>query len=306
MNVKLSIGIPTYNQGSYLEKTILSILNQTEKPFEIVISNNHSNDGDTDIVLEKYKNQIRVISPPSFLTMMENWNFLCKNLSGTHIALLSSDDYYEPNFVESFHKIVKPDGVLYRFGFNLVDDDNQVLKTRKINSAKKITSFPENFYEQIRSPKTSFAAFVVEKEALKKVNYFDENLKLIGDWGLWLRLSPLGKFYYSENIVSNYRFEYRPTLTKDRFITNVTDFVYVYGTLQREIIEKYHLKKKINRNSIKCHLYKFEMQRIDNKIEKPEILTELEKLVDYNFIKSNLEFKVRMYYQTIREHVFKR
>lgn len=306
MEVKLSIGIPTYNQGSYLEKTILSILNQTEQPFEIVISNNHSDDVETDIVLEKFKNQIKVIKPPRFLTMMENWNFLCKNLSGTHIALLSSDDYYEPNFVESFNEIVSLDGVLYRFGFNLVDDNNVVLKTRKINSAKKITSFPENFYEQIRSPKTSFAAFVVEHEALKKVNYFDENLKLIGDWGLWLRLAPLGKFYYSENIVSNYRFEYRPTLTKDRFITNVTDFVYIYGTLQKGIIEKYRLNKNINKNSIKCHLYKFEQQRINNNIEKPEIISELERLVDYNFIKSNIEFKIRMYFQTLREHFLKR
>lgn len=183
MDLKLSIGIPTYNQGIYLEKTIRSILDQKVQPYEIVISNNHSNDGTTEEVLEKYKIHLKIIKPPRFLTMMENWNFLCKNLTGTHVALLSSDDFYEPNFVKTFYTNAKSGGVLYRFGFNLVDEDDTIFSTKKVNSVKKVTSFPENFYEQIWGPKTSFAAFVVEHNALKKVNYFNENLKLIGDCG---------------------------------------------------------------------------------------------------------------------------
>ena len=56
---RLSIGIPTYNQGDYLEDTILSILNQTEKPYEIICSNNHSTDN-TSYILEKYKDIITI------------------------------------------------------------------------------------------------------------------------------------------------------------------------------------------------------------------------------------------------------
>lgn len=39
--MKLSIGIPTYNQAEYIEKAILSALNQTEPAYEVVVSNNH-------------------------------------------------------------------------------------------------------------------------------------------------------------------------------------------------------------------------------------------------------------------------
>ena len=52
MNNKISIGIPTYNQGRYIEETILSCINQTVKPYEIVVSNNHCTD-ETDKILEK-------------------------------------------------------------------------------------------------------------------------------------------------------------------------------------------------------------------------------------------------------------
>ena len=72
--VKISIGIPTYNQAEYLEETILSVLNQTVAAYEIVVSNNHSTD-DTEKILDKYSDVIRVIQPPTHLTMVENWNF---------------------------------------------------------------------------------------------------------------------------------------------------------------------------------------------------------------------------------------
>ena len=49
--IRVSIGIPTYNQAEYLEETILSVLNQTVPAYEIVVSNNHSTD-DTEKILE--------------------------------------------------------------------------------------------------------------------------------------------------------------------------------------------------------------------------------------------------------------
>ncbi len=305
MNVKLSIGIPTYNQGMYLEKAIVSILNQSIKPYEVVVCNNHSNDGFTETVLNKYKDQINIIQPPVFLTMMENWNYLCKNLTGTHISLLSSDDFYESNFVSTFMDIYKPDGVLYRFGFNLIDDSDTIIETKKINSVNKMECFPRNFYEQIQGPKLSFSAFVVSSVNLKEVGYFDENLKLIGDWGLWLKLSPLGKFYYSEESVSNYRIDYRNKIAKERFELNISDFIYVYGTIQRNLIEKYKLKKTIFNNAIKLHLYKIEKIRKENTLINPSNLMHLKKLTKGRLIRNDFEFIIRNFYQNFREYFFK-
>jgi glycosyltransferase involved in cell wall biosynthesis len=306
MKPTLSIGIPTYNQGEYLEQTILSVLNQTIQPFEFVICNNYSTDGKTDEVLNKYKKQIRVIKPPKFLSMMENWNYLCSQLKGEYIALLSSDDFYEPDFVATFFEILKPDGVLFRFGFKLVNDNGTVIASKKINSAKIRQSFPGNFFEQIMGPKTNFASFVIQAKAFKKVNFFDENLKLIGDWGLWLKLTPLGCFYYSEKIVSNYRTNYRPTIERDRFELNISDFIHIYGNIQHEIIKQYGLNKNIQNNSMKLHVYKMEEIKKTFSLPNSVMLDEFKKMIEGSPIDSHLEYLFRSYLQNFREYFIKR
>ena len=77
MKTDLTIGIPTYNQGEYLEETLESILSQTKMPDQIVISNNYSNDQLTEKVLKKYSNHslIKIIKPNKFLKMCENFDF---------------------------------------------------------------------------------------------------------------------------------------------------------------------------------------------------------------------------------------
>ena len=86
---ELTILIPTYNQGKFISETINSILNQTIMPNEILISNNHSTDT-TDLVLAKYYNHklIKIFKPESHLTMIQNWNFLVKNVKTKYFSII--------------------------------------------------------------------------------------------------------------------------------------------------------------------------------------------------------------------------
>ena len=127
--VKISIGIPTYNQAEYLEETILSVLNQTVAAYEIVVSNNHSTD-DTEKILDKYSDVIRVIQPPTHLTMVENWNFLVRHLTGEWISILSSDDTYLPNFIQLVTDNITTNAVLVHCKFNLMDEKSKIIEKR--------------------------------------------------------------------------------------------------------------------------------------------------------------------------------
>lgn len=57
--IRVSIGIPTYNQAEYLEETILSVLNQTVPAYEIFVSNNHSTDDTVPSTGANYRYQYR-------------------------------------------------------------------------------------------------------------------------------------------------------------------------------------------------------------------------------------------------------
>ena len=60
----VSICLPTYNMENYIQKSILSILNQSFQNFEIIIVNDYSFDKTRDIVIEMQKkdNRIKLIN----------------------------------------------------------------------------------------------------------------------------------------------------------------------------------------------------------------------------------------------------
>lgn len=249
----ISIGIPTFNQGDYLEETILSVLNQTVKPFEVVISDNHCTDPKSIEILEKYAPLVKIIKPKSHLSMMDNWNFLCQNLKGDYISLISSDDFYNSNFVECFYKCYDPRIGLYRFGFNIVDKNSNLIESKKIKSVPRIQKYPYSFLNQFNGPKVSFAAFVLKKSQLRDLSYFNNSYKLYGDWDLWLRMSKVTPFYYSNKIVSNYRTSYRPGIDKERLNTSLNDINKIYNYIQKETRFNFYCKVaySIRLNSMK-------------------------------------------------------
>lgn len=242
MSNKISIGIPTYNQGKYIEETILSCLNQTIKPYEIVVSNNHCTD-ETDSILEKYKNKIKIVRPPKFLTMTENYQFLLDNLSGDWYMHIDSDDVLEPNAVEEVLKYTDDANVvLIRYGVNLIDaNSNMVKKGHPLRSVWKRESFPNNFYEQLSHSVTPSPGRTIRISTLRKVGGFKTEVKIAGDWATFLSLSPYGDFVNTEKVLSNYRVFPDGVKGLARIDIETADHAFIVK-LEKEIIDKYKLK----------------------------------------------------------------
>ena len=59
-NIKVSVIIPVYNVEKYIERCILSVINQTLKDIEIIIVNDGSTD-DTKKIIEKYLDDKRIV-----------------------------------------------------------------------------------------------------------------------------------------------------------------------------------------------------------------------------------------------------
>ena len=102
-NIKVSVIIPVYNVEKYIERCILSVINQTLKDIEIIIVNDGSTD-DTKKNIEKYLNDKRIVyveQKNSGLSGARN-----KGLSiakGDYISFIDSDDYVDNNFIEKLY-----------------------------------------------------------------------------------------------------------------------------------------------------------------------------------------------------------
>jgi len=256
----LTILIPTYNQGKFISETINSILNQTIMPNEILISNNHSTDI-TDLVLAQYYNNkfIKIFKPESHLTMIQNWNFLAKKVETKYFSIISSDDFFEKNFVEEFMLCKSNLFGYYRFNFNIIDRYGKKIDTTSLRSIPVIQKFPNNFLNQFYGPKGGFAASIYKTDLVREVNFFSESLNFYADWKMLLDLSEKTNFYFNPKTVSNYRQNYRDDLTYKRAIQGgLKDHLFIFDNIKEKIINnnlsKYMYLLKF---SIQVHMYEY-------------------------------------------------
>jgi glycosyltransferase involved in cell wall biosynthesis len=92
--VKVSVLIPAYNSGQYLNECLESVLNQDFKDMEILISDDRSTD-DTLKIIERFAvrdERIRWWQNPENLRQLHNHNTLLREAQGEYIKIVHSDD----------------------------------------------------------------------------------------------------------------------------------------------------------------------------------------------------------------------
>ncbi len=103
----VSIVIPVYNSAKYLSRCLESVLNQTWKALDIVCVNDGSKD-DSLKILESYAakdGRIRIFSKENEgRGAASARNMGLRNAEGKYIQFLDSDDFFEPDMVESLVK----------------------------------------------------------------------------------------------------------------------------------------------------------------------------------------------------------
>jgi glycosyltransferase EpsH len=100
-NPKISVIVPIYNKESFLEKSIFSIMEQTEKDIEIILIDDGSTDKGPEICEEFAKKDFRVLykrKKNGGSASARNYGRLCAK--GEYIAFVDPDDYIEKNAME--------------------------------------------------------------------------------------------------------------------------------------------------------------------------------------------------------------
>ncbi len=98
---KVSLGMPVYNGAASIERAIESLLAQTLHDFELIISDNGSDDRSAEIAAgyARTDRRIRIITSPA--NRGAAWNFDCvfRQATGQYFAWAAADDYWDPRYV---------------------------------------------------------------------------------------------------------------------------------------------------------------------------------------------------------------
>lgn len=106
--VKLSVIVPVYNVEKYLEKCLISMVNQSYKDFEIIVVNDGSLDHSQEII-DRYQNQypkklVSLIKENGGLSDARNYGL--NVAQGEYVAFVDSDDYVDLNLFEKMMEAI--------------------------------------------------------------------------------------------------------------------------------------------------------------------------------------------------------
>jgi glycosyltransferase involved in cell wall biosynthesis len=120
---KISIVTPSFNQAQFLERTILSVLNQNYPNLEYIIIDGGSKDGSVEIIKRYEKHLAYWISEPD-KGQAAALNKGFKKCTGKILAWLCSDDLYLPGTLQKVGYIYAQDRVDLIYGNTYLIDEN--------------------------------------------------------------------------------------------------------------------------------------------------------------------------------------
>ena len=104
----ISVIVPVYNVKNYLKKCVDSILSQTYSVLQVILVDDGSTDGSGELcdLLAKCDKRIQVVHKSNG-GLSDARNAGIEIAEGKYFSFIDSDDYIEPDMVESLYKLAK-------------------------------------------------------------------------------------------------------------------------------------------------------------------------------------------------------
>ncbi|WP_286760406.1 glycosyltransferase family 2 protein [Salegentibacter sp. UBA1130] len=194
-NIKLvSVIIPCYNDGKFIEEAVRSVINQTYPHKEIIVVDDGSNPS-TKSYLKKIKLIIDKLIIQENLGVCHARNNGIDAATGEYIVTLDADDYFEPDFIMKAIDILDRNSTIGLVScYARLIKDGHVYKVQK----PKGTGLDRIVFEN-----NAYGCLMFRKQCWRDVGGYDINMRkgyedwefnisvLKAGWGLYVLKEPL-------------------------------------------------------------------------------------------------------------------
>ena len=254
MKELVSIIMPSYNTGQYIEETIQSVLKQTYTNWELIIVDDCSTDNTDEVVKPFLSNEkIRYIKNEKNSGAAISRNRALRESKGKWIAFLDSDDLWEQQKLEKQIEFMENKNYYFSYTNYCEIDERSKLLGKYVTGPKKITK--RGMYSYCW-PGCLTVMYNAEKVGLIQI----KDIKKNNDYAMWLKIckkatchllnEELGKYRKRAGSISNHSYKelikwhYRLFRKADEK-NAILSFVLTCGNLGFGLYKKVRYVKKI-------------------------------------------------------------
>ncbi|HSQ19284.1 MAG TPA: ATP-grasp fold amidoligase family protein [Blastocatellia bacterium] len=196
----VAVIIPVFNQARFLADAIESVMAQTRPADEIIVVDDGSTD-DSSSIAAQFQNVRLIRQDNRGLSAARNTGL--RNCETSHVVFLDSDDRLLPTAIEAGLACIadKPECAFVYGGYHLISEDGRRIGPDTVNPTDEDSHLTFLRYNPVSVP--SMALF--RRDCLVAINGFDETLRRVEDYDLYLRLTQRYPIAGHSVIVAEYR-----------------------------------------------------------------------------------------------------
>ena len=203
---KINIYVPTYNSENTIEKSILSILNQSYKNFTLTVIDNCSSDNTIKILKNINDKRIKIVCRKKNFGVINNLNYAFSISEGDFAAVYHSNDIYHRDILRKQLNLLKknPDIKITFCNAYILGSDGKHIDVLKDKVKNKIKY---DLVQVIRLLLKHYNFFVCQS-AFFKPSFYKKNIKkwdykfgMSSDLDLWLRFLTKTKVIFLKDIL---------------------------------------------------------------------------------------------------------
>ncbi|MGJ8693616.1 MAG: glycosyltransferase family 2 protein [Thalassotalea sp.] len=260
-SVTVSIIIPTYNGGEFIEETINSVVKQDYPNVELIVIDDCS----TDITVEVVRNLqskfcFRFMCNEVNQGLMKTNNIAAKESLGDYLIFLGHDDLLAENHISKLLKGYRENDVMLWCNSYVIDINGKITGTSLNNYIQLIKNQFSRPLLMVANYISSTGA-IINRVSFDHVGGFSEQYRHFGEWTLWIKLATIGKVRFSTQSKTYYR-RHSENMTSETNTQITKTVLDDYYSSAKELAESSFTLNIVE--SIFSYIYKF-----FQKIKKP-------------------------------------
>ena len=249
----VSIIIPNYNHGSYLEQRIQSVLDQSYEDFEIILLDDCSTDSSMDVINNYLENDKIVhffLNDKNSDSPFGLWQYGIEKARGKYIWIAESDDWAADTFLAETISVLENNEVVLVHTNSMYYRSNEFRPNTWWDSFKS-ENWTSNYikdgkhilnkFGRFKCPVINVSSAVFRKDIIKE-NFYPFGYRYCGDWKFWIDVFMTGKVAFiakplntirvhNTSATSNKKDNYLKKLNENIKVINYANNILNYKTI---------------------------------------------------------------------------